>query len=104
MYDADVSATLISKVTEAVIDQVKEWQTRPLDAVYPIVYLDCIIIKVRQDNQVINKSVDLVLGVNLEGRKELLGMDIGNRRSEVLVRDNDPAAKSWGKRYTDCLC
>ena len=74
MYDADVSATLISKVTEAVIDQVKEWQTRPLDAVYPIVYLDCIVIKVRQDNQVINKSVYLALGVNLEGRKELLGM------------------------------
>ena len=74
MYDADVSATLISKVTDAVIDQVKEWQTRPLDAVYPIVYLDCIVVKVRQDNQVINKAVYLVLGVNLEGRKELLGM------------------------------
>ena len=68
MYDADVSATLISKVTEAVIDQVTEWQSHPLDAVYPIVYLDCIVVKVRQDNQVINKSVYLALGVNLEGR------------------------------------
>jgi len=74
MYDADVSATLISKVTNAVIDQVIEWQSRPLDAVYPIVYLDCIVVKVRQDKRVINKSVYLALGVNLEGHKELLGM------------------------------
>ncbi|MEW8512741.1 MAG: IS256 family transposase, partial [Candidatus Thiodiazotropha sp.] len=74
MYDADVSPTLISKVTNAVIEQVIEWQSRPLDAIYPIVYLDCIVVKVRQDKQVINKSIYLALGVNLEGHKELLGM------------------------------
>jgi putative transposase len=74
MYDADVSPALISKVTNAVIEQVIEWQSRPLDAVYPIVYLDCIVVKVRQDKQVINKSIYLALGVNLEGHKELLGM------------------------------
>lgn len=74
MYDADVSPTLISKVTHAVIEQVIEWQSRPLDAVYPIVYLDCIVVKVRQDKQVINKSIYLALGINLEGHKELLGM------------------------------
>jgi len=74
MYDADVSATLISKVTDAVIEQVVEWQSRPLDAIYPIVYLDCIVVKVRQDKQVINKAVYLALGVNLDGHKELLGM------------------------------
>ena len=74
MYDADVSASLISKVTDAVIDQVVEWQSRPLDAVYPIVYLDCIVVKIRQDKQVINKSVYLALGVTMEGHKELLGL------------------------------
>lgn len=74
MYDAEVSPTLISKVTESVIDEVIEWQSRPLDAVYPIVYLDCIVVKVRQDKQVINKSIFLALGVNLEGHKDLLGM------------------------------
>jgi putative transposase len=74
LYDADISATLISKVTEAVIEQVVEWQSRPLDPVYPIVYLDCIVLKIRQDKQVINKAVYLALGVNLEGQKELLGM------------------------------
>jgi len=68
MYDADVSPTLISKVTNAVIEQVIEWQSRPLDPVYPIVYLDCIVVKIRQDKQVINKSIYLALGVNLECR------------------------------------
>lgn len=74
MYDADVSPTLISKVTDAVIEQVVEWQSRPLDAIYPIVYLDCIVVKIRQDKQVINKAIYLALGVNLEGHKELLGL------------------------------
>jgi putative transposase len=74
MYDADVSASLISKVTDAVIEQVVEWQSRPLDAVYPIVYLDCIVVKIRQDKQVINKAIYLALGINMEGQKELLGM------------------------------
>tara|TARA_B100000963_G_C22550452_1_gene636527 strand:+ start:86 stop:1294 length:1209 start_codon:yes stop_codon:yes gene_type:complete len=74
MYDANVSPTLISKVTNAVIEQVIEWQSRPLDAIYPIVYLDCIVLKIRQDKQVINKSVYLALGVTMEGHKELLGL------------------------------
>ena len=74
LYNADISPTLISKVTEAVIEQVIEWQSRPLDAIYPIVYLDCIVVKIRQDKQVINKAIHLVLGVNMEGQKELLGM------------------------------
>jgi transposase-like protein len=74
LYGADVSATLISNVTAAVIDRVTEWQARPLDAVYPILYLDCIVLKIRKGKQVINQAVYLVLGVNLEGHKELLGM------------------------------
>ncbi|WP_419832802.1 IS256 family transposase [Endozoicomonas atrinae] len=74
MYDADVSETLISKVTESVLETVTEWQSRPLDPVYPVLYLDCIMVKVRQDKQVINKAVYLALGVSLEGKKDLLGL------------------------------
>jgi putative transposase len=74
LYDADVSPALISKITDAVMEKVIEWQSRPLDAIYPIVYLDCIVLKIRQDNRVINKAVYLALGINLEGKKELLGM------------------------------
>jgi len=74
MYDADVSPTLISNVTNAVLEQILEWQSRPLDDLYPIVYLDCIVLKIRQDKRVINKSIYLALGINLEGHKELLGL------------------------------
>jgi len=74
MYGADVSASLISKVTDSVIEKVVEWQSRPLEPVYPIIYLDCLVVKIRQDKQVINKAIYLALGVTLEGHKELLGM------------------------------
>ena len=74
MYGADVSAALISQVTNAVLEKVHEWQSRPLDEVYPIVYLDCLVVKIRQDKRVINKAIYLALGINLEGHKELLGM------------------------------
>ena len=74
MYGAEISPGLVSQVTNSVIERVVEWQNRPLDAVYPIVYLDCIVLKIRQDKRVINKAIYLALGINLEGQKELLGL------------------------------
>lgn len=74
LYDADVSSALVSKVTDAVMEQVTEWQNRPLDALHPIVYLDCIVLKIRLDSRVINKSVFLAQGINIEDKKDLLGM------------------------------
>lgn len=74
IYGVDVSPTLISNVTEEIMDEVKIWQNRMLDEVYVILYLDCIVVKIKQNNQVINKAVYLALGVNMEGKKELLGM------------------------------
>lgn len=73
-YGVDVSPSLISTVTEAVTDEVKQWQSRPLDEVYPIVYLDAVRVKGRSDGRVINKAVHLAIGVNMEGAKEVLGM------------------------------
>ncbi len=74
IYGIDVSPTLVSRVTENVMESILDWQNRPLDAVYPIIYLDCIVVKVNQDKRVINKSVYLVLAITMEGKKELLGM------------------------------
>ena len=74
MYGADVSASLVSSVTDAVIDPIVDWQSRPLAPLYPIVYLDGIVLKIRQDKRVINPSVYLALGINLEGHKALLGL------------------------------
>jgi len=77
LYGVDVSPSLISAVTDTVIEDVKAWQGRPLDAVYPIVYLDAIHLKMRSEGQVQNQAVYLALGINLEGRKELMGLWIG---------------------------
>ncbi|MGB9428470.1 MAG: IS256 family transposase [Gammaproteobacteria bacterium] len=74
MYGTEVSPALISSVTDAVIEEVKAWQARPLDGVYPIVYLDCIHVKVRDAGAVRVKAVYLALGINLAGEKELLGL------------------------------
>ena len=74
LYDVDVSATLISNVTNRIINDVVEWQNRPLDPVYPIVFMDCIVVKVRDNQRVINRAIFVALGINLSGNKELLGL------------------------------
>jgi len=77
LYGSEVSPTLISVVTDAVLEEVTAWQNRPLEAVYPIVYLDAIHLKMRESGQVKNQAVYLALGINREGYKELLGLWIG---------------------------
>jgi transposase-like protein len=74
LYGVEVSHALIFNVTEAVEAERKEWQNRTLDAIYPIVYLDALMVKVRHEGRVINKAIHLALGVNLAGQKELLGL------------------------------
>jgi putative transposase len=74
MYGVEVSAMLISQVSDAVIDEVKTWQCRALSAIYPLMWFDAIVIKVRENGRVINKAIHLVLALNLKREKELLGM------------------------------
>jgi len=74
MYKVDVSEGLISNATAGIMDEVKAWQNRPLDEVYPIVFFDCIVVKCRQENVVESISVYLALGLNIDGHKELMGM------------------------------
>ena len=74
IYAFEVSPSLISEVTEAVMEDVRAWQSRPLDPVYPIVYLDALIVKMRQEGRVENRAIFVALGVNLEGNKEVLGL------------------------------
>lgn len=81
MYGADISATLVSKVTESVLEKVIQWRSRPLDEVYPIVYMDGIVIKVRQDKQVIRKTMYIALGINMDGQKECLGLWLSETES-----------------------
>lgn len=74
LYGVEVSPTLISTITDAVLEDVRTWQNRPLEAVYPILYFDCLFVKSRQEGVVNNKAVYVALGVNLQGEKELLGL------------------------------
>jgi putative transposase len=93
LYVADISQTLVSQVTERVMEQVLAWQNRHLDNVYPIVFLDCLGVKVSQDRRVINKSIYVSLGINLSGQKELLGLWMAhNGRVQVPAIGADGAA------------
>lgn len=71
----------VSKVTDKILPLIAEWQSRPLDRVYPIVFLDAIHFKVRQDNRIINKAAYSVMGINLDGMKDILGIWIGENES-----------------------
>jgi putative transposase len=73
IYAIDVSADLISTVTDGVIQEVEAWQMRPLDPIYPIVYMDALVLKVKDNGQIKNKAMYLAVGINMEGHKEILG-------------------------------
>uniref|UniRef100_UPI0032AEE02E IS256 family transposase n=1 Tax=Rickettsia endosymbiont of Oedothorax gibbosus TaxID=931099 RepID=UPI0032AEE02E len=91
LYGADVSESLISQITDDVIEDVKIWQSRPLDRVYAIVFFDCLVVKVRQDKRIINKSVYVALGIDLSGRKDILG----------LWNSENEGAKFWLGNFTE---
>ncbi|WP_183279800.1 IS256 family transposase [Clostridium fungisolvens] len=85
MYGMDISPTLVSNITDKIIPMIKDWQSRPLEAVYPIIFMDAIHFKVRKDNAVVSKAAYAAIGVNLEGKKDVLGIWIGS----------DESAKYW---------
>jgi transposase-like protein len=86
MYGVEVSADLISRVTDAVVDELAEWQSRPLDAVYPVAFIDALMVKIR-DGVVTNRAVYLAIGIDCEGHKQVLGLWVGPTTGE--------SAKFW---------
>jgi transposase-like protein len=86
MYGIEVSPELISRVTDGIVDELNEWQARPLDAVYPIMYIDALVVKVRTNGTVVNRAAYLGVGVDVEGRKHVLGVWLG---------DGGEGAKFW---------
>jgi putative transposase len=85
-YKVEVSAELISKITDAVLPELRAWQARPLDDMYPVLYLDAIVVKVRTDGRVTNRPVYIAMGVDLDGAKHVLGLWLGN---------GDEGSKYW---------
>lgn len=86
VYDVEISPELVSKITDAVLPELREWQSRPLDPTYPILYLDAIVVKVRTDGRVRNRPVYIAMAVDLDGRKHVLGLWLGV---------GDEGAKFW---------
>ena len=81
IYGADVSQGMISKITDKIMPEVNEWQNRPLEKIYPVIYFDGIVFNTRKDNRIINKCVYSVLGINLEGQKDILGTWLSENES-----------------------
>ena len=93
LYGAKVSASLISEVTDSVLEEVKAWQTRPLDEVYPIVYLDALYVNIKVSGRISKRAVYVALGIDREGEKHLLGLWIGEAEAE--------GAKFWLRVLTE---
>ena len=81
LYGIEVSPALISNVTNKIMPLIKEWQNRPLQSIYAVVFLDAIHFKVKQDGQIVNKAAYMVIGIDLDGNKDVLGMWIGENES-----------------------
>ena len=81
IYGISTSKDMVSSITDKVLPQVMEWQNRPLDSVYPVVFFDGVVFKVRKDGKIINRCVYTVLGVNMDGYKDILGLWIGDSES-----------------------
>lgn len=76
LYGVELSAEMVSKITDRILPQVKEWQTRPLHPVYPFVFMDCIHYKVREEGQILSRAAYVVLGVTTEGYKDILSITV----------------------------
>ena len=81
IYGIEVSAEMVSKITEKIVPEIKEWQSRPLETVYPFVFMDAIHYKIRDNGQIVNKAAYVVLGINMEGYKDVLGIWIGENET-----------------------
>jgi putative transposase len=104
LYETENSESLISKITEGVMDEIRAWQNRPLESVYPIVYFDCIVVKVRQDKRIINKAVYVALGIDRSGRKDILGLWISENEGAKFWLGNLTELKNRGMQDMLIAC
>lgn len=81
LYGIEVSATMVSNIIDQIISEIEEWQERPLDSIYPILFIDAVHFSVREENRVVKKAAYIVLGINKDGYKEILGIWIGENES-----------------------
>ncbi|MDN5247441.1 MAG: IS256 family transposase [Candidatus Cardinium sp.] len=104
LYGAEVSESLISNITDSVIEDVKIWQNRPLESVYPIVFFDCFVVKVRQDKRIINKAVYIALGIDRLGMKDVLGLWMSENEGAKFWLGNLTELKNRGMQDMLIAC
>lgn len=104
LYGADISESLISKITEDVIEDVKLWQNRPLESVYAIVFFDCLVVSVRQDKRIINKAVYVALGIDKSGKKDVLGLWMSENEGSKFWLANLTELKNRGMQDMLIAC
>lgn len=104
LYGAEISESLISRVTDNIMDEVRCWQNRPLEPVYAIVYFDALIVKVKHEKRIINKSVYVALGIDLSGRKDILGLWISENEGAKFWLNNFTEMKNRGLKDILIAC
>lgn len=104
LYGAEISESLISKITDDVMDDVRAWQSRPLESIYPIVFFDCLVVKVRQDKRIINKAIYVALGIDLSGKKDILGLWISENEGAKFWLGNLTEMKNRGMQDMLIAC
>ena len=104
LYGAEISESLISRVTDNIMDEVRSWQHRPLESIYAIVYFDALVVKVRQDKRIINKAVYVALGIDLTGRKDILGLWISENEGSKFWLNNFTEMKNRGLKDILIAC
>jgi len=104
LYGAEISESLISRVTDNIMDEVRSWQNRPLETVYAIVYFDALIVKVRQDKRIINKAVYVALGIDISGKKDILGLWISENEGAKFWLNNFTEMKNRGLKDILIAC
>ena len=104
LYDVEISPELVSKISEKIMPEVSDWQNRPLEEVYPFVFMDAIHYKVKEDHRYITKAAYVVLGINMEGGKDILGIWIGEHESSKFWLNVLTELKSRGVKDVYLFC
>ncbi|MGL5437834.1 MAG: IS256 family transposase [Lachnospiraceae bacterium] len=104
LYGIEMSAEMVSKITDKILPELKEWQSRPLDPVYPFVFMDCIHYKVREDGRILSRAAYVVLGVTIDGRKDILSITVGANETSKFWLGMLNDLKNWGVKDVLFFC
>lgn len=105
LYDIEISDSTISRITDKILPIVKEWQERPLEEIYAVVFMYTIHYHVRNEGWIVKRAVYIAIGIDIEGHKDVLGMYVRqNENGEIRAFYSERSKEPWCRRYPDCVC